>query len=84
MPNNASDVGGSNPPLSIVPEDRKILWSASNCGYEDGWSVEIFEYRGKLYKHSIVCGFFSHDEEIEEISQDEGLSIMFEELEYED
>lgn len=65
-------------------EDKNILWSASNMGYEDGWQIEIFEQSGKLYKKSISCGFFSHDEEVEEITQETGLMTMFEYCEYED
>jgi hypothetical protein len=64
---------------------RKLLFSASSHGYEEGYTVKIYEDSGRLqlhiYGHACLIGDY---ETVREISQDAAMELMLEEAENED
>tara|TARA_B100001778_G_scaffold330827_2_gene334039 strand:- start:1962 stop:2207 length:246 start_codon:yes stop_codon:yes gene_type:complete len=63
---------------------KTILFEASDCGYEHGWIMQIYELDGKLYlfEDSSDCGYYYT--ETKGISQEDALELMLEHAEYED
>jgi hypothetical protein len=65
-------------------DTRKLIFAASSCGYEDGWTMKIFEQDDKLWYHYCwTCEGYSDDDTIE-ITQERALELMFECAEHED
>jgi hypothetical protein len=63
---------------------KNVLFEASDYGYEEGWSLEIYELNNKLYLYESSSGGGYSGEGTEEISQNEALKLMVENEEYED
>lgn len=62
-----------------------ILFHAINHGYDEGYETTIYQKDDKLYQHIIGNNLIGGDfDETYEISQEEALEIMFEEVENED
>ncbi len=68
----------------IVPQ-IKILFKATNCDFEEGYRLEIYEennlYFVKIEGYSCLCGNIN---ELREVSSQEALDLMMEEVDNED
>lgn len=64
---------------------RNVLFKALNFGHEEGYSIVIWEQNGGYFMrtqgHNVETGDFDTREKI---SSDEALSVMLEEVEFED
>ena len=65
--------------------DKQILFQASNWGYEEGYCITIYETKDGIFVHSkgnfLMGGDF---DTTRQISSDEALEIMTEEIDNED
>jgi hypothetical protein len=64
---------------------KTILWQSSQHGYEEGYSIEIWRENNKYYMrtrgNNVMVGDY---DDTEEVTADEALEIMLEEVENED